>query len=123
MNRSVRGAAKRVPGIVRLAAWTVSAIAILAFAAASAPSIEALLTSLPGPVVEFVKWLWTTFGNKPDESGWSLSRPYEPRNGDWRCDIYYLDAHGEVKVHSVEGASAEEALAEAQRRGRDLFGK
>lgn len=123
MNRSVRWAARRVPGIVRLAAWTVSAIAILAFAAASAPSIEALLTSLPGPVVELVKWLWTTFGNKVGESGWSLSRPYELRNGAWCCDIYYLDAQGEVKVHSVEGANDQEALAEAQRRGLDLFGK
>ena len=124
MRLSIQGAAKRFPVIVQRAAWTFSAVALLVVLAVSAPSVEALLAPLAGPVVELVKWLWNAAsGDRSTEAGWSLGRPYELHDGAWRCDIYYLDAQGEVKIHPVDGSNAEEAQAEARRRGRDLFGK
>ena len=123
MRLFIQRAAKRIPVSVQLAAWTVTAITLLWVLLVSAPSAEALF-GLAGPGVELVKRLRNAaFWNRSTEAGWSLSRPYELRNGAWRCDIYYLDAQGEVKSHSVGGANAEEAQAEARRRGLDLFGK
>ena len=95
---------------IQLAAWTVTVIALLAVLPISAPSAEALFGPLAGPAFELVRRLWNTAsGDRSTEAGWSLSRPYELRNGAWRCDIYYLNSEMEVKSHSVEGAAADEA--------------